>query len=96
MYADDLTIYAAVNDFQDKENLQLELHELVKWANEWQLKINFEKSHVIHLVFKNNDFTYILDLRNFEVSQCEKILGVVLACNLSFKEHVYETVKKSM
>ena len=33
MHADDLTIYAAVNDFQDKENLQLEENELVKWAN---------------------------------------------------------------
>ena len=28
MYADDLTIYAVVNDFQDKENLKLELNEL--------------------------------------------------------------------
>ena len=33
MHADDLTIYAVVNDFQDKENLQLEENELVKWAN---------------------------------------------------------------
>ena len=30
MYVIDLTIYAVVNDFQDKENLQLELNELVK------------------------------------------------------------------
>ena len=30
MYADDLKIYAVVNDFQDKENLQLELNELLK------------------------------------------------------------------
>ena len=38
---------------------------------------------------------YWLDLHNIEVSQCEKILGVLLNCNLSFKEHVYETVNKS-
>ena len=37
MYADNLTIYAVVNDFQDKENLQLELNELLKWADKWQL-----------------------------------------------------------
>ena len=34
-------------------------------------------------------------MHNIEVSQCEKILGVSLNCNLSFKEHVYETVKKA-
>ena len=33
MYADDLTIYAVVNNFQYKENLQLELNELLKCAN---------------------------------------------------------------
>ena len=45
----------------------------------------------IHLSSKNNNFTYRLDLHNIEVSQCEKILGVLLDCKLSFKEHVYET-----
>ena len=44
---------------------------------------------------KNNKLTYRLDLHNIEVSQCEKILGVLLDCNLFFKEHVYETVKKA-
>ena len=83
MHANDLTIYAVVNNFQDKENLQLELNELLKWANKWQLKINFDRCHVIHLGFKNNNFTYRLDLDNIEVSQCEKILGVLLDCNLS-------------
>ena len=95
MYADDLIIYAVVNNFQDKENLQLELNELLKWANKWQLKINFDKCHTIHLGFKNNNFTYRLDLHNIEVSQWEKILGVLLDCNLPFKEHIYETVKKA-
>ena len=97
MYADDLTMYAVVNNFQDKENFQLELNELLKLANKWQLKINFDKYHVdlIHLGSKNNNFTYRLDLHNIEVSQCEKILGVLLDCNLFFKEHVYETVKKA-
>ena len=95
MYADDLTINAVENDFQDKKNLQLELNELLKWANKWQLKINIDKCHVIHLGFKNNNFTYSLDLHNIEESQCEKILGVSLDYNLSFKEHVNETVKKA-
>ena len=60
MYADDLKIYVVENNFQNKENLQLKLSELLKWANKWQLKINFDKCHVIHLSSKNNNFTYRL------------------------------------
>ena len=56
MYADDLTINAVINDFQDKENLLLEY--------KWQLKINFDKCHVIRLGSKNNNFTYRLDQGN--------------------------------
>ena len=95
MYADDLVIHAVINDFQDKENLQLELNELLKCANKWQLKINFDKCHLIYLGSKNNNFTYRLDLHNIEVSQCEKILGVLLVCNLFFKEHVNKAAKKA-
>ena len=68
MYANDQTVYAVVNNFQDKENLQLELNELLKWANKWQLKINFDKYHVIHLGSENNNFTYRLNLHNIEVN----------------------------
>ena len=31
--------------------------------------INFDKSHVVHLGSKNNNFTYRLDLHNIEVSK---------------------------
>ena len=95
MSADDLTIYAVANNFHDEENLQSELDNLVKWADEWQLKINFEKFHIIHQSTKNNNFTNKLDSQYIERSRCEKILGVLLDCNLSYREHVYETVKKS-
>ena len=34
-------------------------------------------------------------MHNIEVSQSEKILGMLLDYNLSFKELVYETIKKA-
>ena len=48
MHANELIIYTVYN-FQDKENLQLKLKKLVKWADKWLLKINFDKCNVIHL-----------------------------------------------
>ena len=60
MYADDLTIYAIVNNESEKHKLQSELNELCKWTDKWQLSINFNKCSVLHFGYKDNNFTYKL------------------------------------
>ena len=62
MYVDNQTIYAVINKYQHKENLQSELNTLGKWATKWQLKINYDKCRVIHLDSKNDNFIFRLDL----------------------------------
>ena len=37
MYADDLTIYAAVNNEFDRKTLQFELNLLCEWCDKWGL-----------------------------------------------------------
>ena len=49
MYADDLTIYAIVNNINDRIKLQNELNNLLEWSKKWQLNINFDKCHVIRI-----------------------------------------------
>ena len=49
MYADDLTVYAIVNNINDRIKLQNELNNLLEWSKKWQLNINFDKCHVIHI-----------------------------------------------
>ena len=89
MYLDDLSIYAAVNNNEGKNKFQNMLNKLVNRATKWQLKINFDKCHVIY--FGNNlYFDYNLDVHNIIVSKCEKVLGIYIDEELSFKEHVYE------
>ena len=63
MYADDLTIYVVVNNNED---------------NKWQLTINYDKCHIIHI--GNNDlyFDYNLDMCNIIVSKCEKVLKIYI------------------
>ena len=39
MYADDLTIYAIINNDDNRIKLQHELNNLVSWAAKWQLKL---------------------------------------------------------
>ena len=49
MYADDLTVYALVHTINDRIKLQNELSNLLEWTKKWQLNINFDKCHVIHI-----------------------------------------------
>ena len=48
MYADNLTVYAVVNNVNDKIKFQNELNNLLEWSKKWQLNINFEKCQIIH------------------------------------------------
>ena len=95
MYADDVTIYAIADNPNGHKLIQNDLNNLIHWADSWQLKINFDKCHVIHFGHKNSNFEYYFDMHKIGVSKCEKILGVWLDDKLSFKEHVYEIVNKS-
>ena len=72
MYADDLTIYAIVNNESEKHKLQSELNELCEWADKWQLSINFNKCSVLHFGYKNNNFTYKLKELDLKTCQTEK------------------------
>ena len=94
MYADDLSIYVTVNNYEDYLKLQYDLNELCKWAERWCLNINYDKCKVIHVEHANKAFNYKPNDIIIKSSNNEKILGVVFDSNLSFKEHIYACVKK--
>ena len=56
MHADDLNIYAAVNDESDIKTLQFELNLLCEWCDKWGLTINFQKCKLLH--FGNGNFYF--------------------------------------
>ena len=95
MYADDLTIYAIIKNDDDGIKLQNELNNLVNWAAKWQLKINYQKCHIIHFGYKNLNFNYYFDNNIITTSHCEKILGVIINNKPSFKEHIYDCVNRA-
>ena len=95
MYADDLTIYAIIKNDDDRIKLQNELNNLVNWAAKWQLKINYQKCHIIHFGYKNLNFNYDFDNNIITTSHYEKILSVIIDIKLSFKEHIYDCVNRA-
>ena len=78
MYADDLSIYAAVNNYEDYLKLQYDLNELRKWAERWCLNIHYDKSKVILFWHTNKAFNYKLNDILIKSSNNEKILDVVI------------------
>ena len=68
---------------------------MVNWAAKWQLKINYQKCHIIHFGYKNLNFNYYFDNNIITTSHCEKILGVIIDNKLFFKEHIYDCVNKA-
>ena len=94
MYADDLSIYAAVNNYEDYLKLQYDLNELCTWAERWCLNINYDKCKVIHFGHANKAVNYKLNDTLIKSSNNKKLLGVVIDSNFSFKEHIHAYVKK--
>ena len=94
IYADDLSIYEAINNYENYLKLQYDLIELCKWAERWCLNINYDKCKVIHFGHANKAFNYKQNDILIKSSNNEKILGVVIGSNFSFQEHLYAYVKK--
>ena len=56
MYADDLTIYANMNNNNDRIELQKELDLFCEWCSKWGLTINIKKCKLMHFGHSNNCF----------------------------------------
>ena len=95
IYANDFAIYAKINSEDNKKRLQLELNNFCKLVCKGQLKINYEQCTVQHFGRKNNNFVYNLDGNIIASSQSEKIHGVIIDTDISFKQNIYQYVDKA-
>ena len=48
MFADDTKLWTCIRSEADSVSLQKDLHRLVEWSNEWQLRFNPKKCKVMH------------------------------------------------
>ena len=89
MYADILTIYANINNDNDRIELYNELDLFCEWYSKWGFTINIKKCKLMHFGHSNNCFQYKLNDTNLEISDCERILGIHIDNKLTFANHVY-------
>ena len=48
LFADDIKIWNTVKTQSDSQSLQSDLELLSKWSDEWLLRFNIDKCHVMH------------------------------------------------
>ena len=72
LFADDTKIWNTIKMQSVSQSLQLDLDLLSKWCEEWLLRFNIDKCHVMHTDRKSKA-SYQLDKDNklWEVAECE-------------------------
>ena len=97
LFADDTLIYSTIGSYNDAAKLQSDFTALQEWAQEWQMKFNPSKCHVLTISRKQNPVepNYVL-MGNVLVSVTHHTYLVVeLSRNLDWGQHVNNKVMKA-
>jgi len=70
-FADDTKIFSVVNNDKDRNQLQNDFNNLLSWAEEWQMLFNVLKCKVMHLGYRNCEYSYYMDGTTLEVLALE-------------------------
>ena len=95
LFADDLKIYSSIDTIADCRSLQIALDRLALWSEIWQLNVNVNKTHVLHIGCKNPNNDYLYNGSFISVSETVCDLGVVVDGCLSFDKHVDSIVRRA-
>ena len=92
LFADDTNLFLSGKKLDDMQKLMNEeLTETALWLKANKLSLNIKKTH--YMLFKNRGVTekdMCLKIDNEAVTQVKKtkFLGVIIDCNLTWKEHI--------
>ena len=98
LFADDTKIFRHVATKDDALQLQKDIDALARWSDDWLLKFNIKKCHVLSMgKFNNIQYTHRYHLDHMEIEHVfeEKDLGVTMDMELNFQEHISTKIKKA-
>lgn len=92
-FADDCKFFAdpSINSGQ----LQDDLNRIQDWTKDWIIKLNPLKCSILHLGSNNPRVTYNIDGNNLASVNLQRDLGVNIAFNLKWEDHITSIVKKA-
>ena len=97
LFADDTVLYRAIKSDHDHQILQEDLHNLTKWASDWQMDFNASKCHLLRITNKRKPFqsTYSANSEVLaKVPQCD-YLGVRCSESLRWGAHCSKDAAKA-
>ena len=98
LFADDTKLFRQVSCREDALQLQKDIDALTRWSDDWLLKFNIKKCHVLSVgKFSNTQYTHRYSLGQEELEHVfeEKDLGVIIEMDLNFQEHISTKIKKA-
>jgi hypothetical protein len=95
LFADDLKLYSTIKSDCDNNSLQATLDKLQLWCSEWQLTVNINKCHVIHI--GKGIYNHVYSFDGHQLHVCDKVcdLGIEIDSDLSFDAHINMIVGKA-
>jgi len=78
----------------DCHNLQVVLSNLLIWSNDWQLKVNVIKCHILHLQENNPLVAYYVNHIRLESCYLINDIGVDIDSILHFDKHIDRIVPR--
>ena len=95
VYADDTKLFKEIQNLTDCQLLQIDLQNISKWSNDWQLKLNPVKTK--KLTIGTDKFCYRYTLYNDEIEHVKSMcdIGVIIQSNLKFTLHCNSLIKKA-
>lgn len=90
MYADDAKLYYTFTNNDDVEPRRIEINGIIRWANDNQLNIAFEKCNVLHFGCGNPCLEFLLGDKTIIAVNKIRDLGVQISNTLKPSEHCWE------
>ena len=95
LFADDCLLYKEIECIDDQKELQKDIDNLGKWAENWGMKFNATKCQILQIKPKHRSLTYKMCGVPLQVVSDCLYLGVNLSHDLSWKHHINQTTKKA-
>jgi len=86
-FADDTKLFGIVNNQDDSQILQHDLHKLTVWSHDWQTSFSVDKCKVMYVGRMNIHSKYYMNDAELGDTTEEKDLGVFIADNLMVAKH---------
>ena len=102
LFADDAKLYRHIQDINGSQCLQKFCQQIYDWSEQWLMRLNTDKCKLLTIARKKDviDCKYGFNTKDsgfvvLERVQNMKDLGVTFDSDFSFKDHIYETIKKA-